>query len=112
MLSQLTPNDPKVLLVTQMSSSGNIIDKNYTDKCYKIAKRHKDKVIGFICQEKFVDDSDFLYITPGVNIKKTNVKDQMYRPPEEVYKKGLDAVVVGSGIYNDSNPVKTVLQYK
>ena len=28
-----------------------------------------------------------------------NVKDQMYRTPEEVYKKGLDAVVVGSGIY-------------
>jgi len=112
MLSQLNKTDPKVLLVAQMSCSGNIIDTTYTNNCYKIACKHREKVIGFICQEKFVEDSDFLYITPGVNIKKGNIKDQVYRTPDEVYRKGIDAIIVGSGIYMDSNPLETVLKYK
>ena len=42
-----------VLIVSQMSNSNNIIDANYTQKCYDIAKKFPDNVLGFISQTKF-----------------------------------------------------------
>ena len=40
-----------ILLIAQMSSKNNLIDCNYTQKVISMAKKHRDKVLGFITQE-------------------------------------------------------------
>jgi len=39
-----------ILLIAEMSSSDNLIDKNYTNKVVKMANHYEDIVVGFICQ--------------------------------------------------------------
>jgi orotidine 5'-phosphate decarboxylase subfamily 1 len=107
MLKTMDNKSPKVLIVSQMSSTGNLITNEYTNECYTIASKYKNKVLGFISQKKFIDTKDFLFLTPGVKIikdsKKTE-KDQNYRTPyKAIYEDGNDIIIVGSGIYNIKN---------
>jgi orotidine-5'-phosphate decarboxylase len=84
-----------------MSSSNNIITDDYTQKCYKIALKYPKKVLGFITQKRFIEDSNFLFLTPGVKIVMENVLDQNYRTPKQAIEEdGNDIIIVGSGIYN------------
>ena len=108
---------PQVLIVSQMSSKNNIISNDYTMKCYEIAKLYPDLVMGFISQNKFVDDDRFLFLTPGV---KCTVKekiflslkenDQNYRKPREAIEKDKnDIIIVGSGIYNNHFDINQII---
>ena len=119
MLNQLDELAPKVLIVSQMSSENNLIDKNYSIKCYNLAKQFNKLVIGFISQNKFVDDNNFLFLTPGVKIldmTQTAEKeaDQNYRSPKQALKNDRnDIIIVGSGIYsNKKNINEYIEQYK
>lgn len=114
MLSYLNDknNSPKVLIVSEMSSEGNLIDENYTNNCYKMGLKYKNIVIGFICQKKFVDDNNFMFLTPGINLENGKEKDQNYKTPEEAFKNGTDVIIVGSGIYSNLDPKKIILKYK
>lgn len=94
----------KVLIVAQMSSSCNIITSNYTWDCYNIADKYRDIVLGFITQNKFVNDDNFLFITPGVRLNNTKSLDQNYRTPKKALEEGNDIIIVGSGIY--SHPIE------
>ena len=94
----------KVLIVAQMSSSCNIITSNYTRDCYNIADKYRDLVLGFITQTKFVNDDNFLFITPGVRLNNTKSLDQNYRTPKKAFEEGNDIIIVGSGIY--SQPIE------
>lgn len=67
-------NIPKIFIVSEMSSIGNIIDCNYSDNCYKIAQKYKELVIGFISQSNPFNDKQFLIATPGININCVNEK--------------------------------------
>ncbi len=114
MLSYLTKLNntkiPKVLIVSQMSSTGNIIDTMYSENCYKIAKKYNNLVIGFIAQNNFCNDKQFLILTPGININSKNEKDQNYRTPRDAINSGSDILIVGSAIYKN-NP-NCVFNYK
>lgn len=115
MLSYATKNNrqlPKILIVSQMSSIGNIIDTNYTHKCYYIAKKYNQYVIGFISQTKFVKDDNFLFLTPGVRLFGNTYGDQKYNTPETAFKNGSDVIIVGSGIYTLKCPLELINQYK
>jgi orotidine 5'-phosphate decarboxylase subfamily 1 len=110
---------PNVLIVSQMSSSNNLITKEYTDQCYKIALKYKNNVLGFISQKRFINDNNFLFMTPGVKIIKENSKkemDQNYRTPlDAMNKDGNDIIIVGSGLYNikkNSDFNKNIMGYK
>ena len=101
MLQNLKPNSPKIFIVSQMSSSNNLIDDNYTQKCYQIALKYPQYIIGFISQTKFVDDNNFLFLTPGVKITEEKEKDQNYRTPyKAIIEDKNDIIIVGSGIYS------------
>ena len=103
---------PKILIVSQMSSSGNIIDTNYTVNCYNIAKKYSKHVIGFISQTKFVNDDKFLFLTPGVRLIETKKDDQIYNTPDTAFKKGSDIIIVGSGIYSLKYPLELINKFK
>lgn len=103
-----------LLILAQMSSSGNLMTKEYTAKVVEMAQVNKDFVMGFIAQESLTEDSDFVTCTPGVNIEQT--KDnlgQNYNSPDYVIKTKLsDIVIVGRGICNAKDPLAAAKQYR
>ena len=103
-----------LLLLAQMSSSGNLLDKNYTQKAVEIAKRHDDFVIGFISMEKIVEDPKFIHFTPGVKIiGGGDAMGQQYNTPENVIKEKLsDIIIVGRGIYEADDPIAEAKKYQ
>ena len=105
---------PKILIVAEMSSIGNIIDVSYTTKCYEIAVQYPELVLGFICQKKFIKNDNFIFITPGINLDINKKNDQQYKTPKQAYENGSDIIIVGSGIYSNTNtnPLNVILNYK
>ena len=101
-----------VLIVSQMSNSNNIIDANYTQKCYDIAKKFPDNVLGFISQTKFVEDNSFMFLTPGIHLNSKSKKDQNYKTPSEAFRAGSDIIIVGSGLYESKNLEEDIIAYK
>lgn len=91
-------NDCRILLLAQMSSKDNLIDKEYTRKTIELAKKHKDIVVGFIAQEKLADG--FWHFTPGVrlNEKGDNLGQQYNTPTHLINDKNVDILIVGRGI--------------
>lgn len=102
-----------LLLLSQMSSSGNLLNSEYTYKTVKMAKKYSKIVMGFICQEHFGCDA-FIHMTPGIRLGKENgTLGQNYNTPERaIYEKGSDCIIVGSGIYKAKDPLKETLKFK
>jgi len=103
-----------LLLVAQMSSKENYFTPEYTEQCIKLAKQHKDFVIGFICQEKLSDDPDFIHMTPGIKFNSNEDSlGQGYLTPEYVIKEKLsDIIIVGRGIYASKNSKQAASAYR
>ena len=68
--------------------------------------------MGFISQHKFIDDDDFLFLTPGIRNVSNIVSNQIYNTPLHAFKNGSDIIIVGSGIYDHLEPQKELLNYK
>lgn len=74
-----------LLLLAQMSSAGNLAQGGYTKKCVQLAQKHPQSCIGFICQERLLDNPGFLHLTPGIKMAKgKDFLGQRYRTLEEV----------------------------
>ncbi len=103
-----------LLLLAQMSSEGNFLDRNYADQAIKLAEEHEDFVIGFIAQKRLIDKPHFLHMTPGVQLQTTGDEfGQKYHTPEEIIEKNLsDIIIVGRGIYRAQDPVKQAQIYQ
>ncbi len=100
-------NKVGVLLLGQVSSKGNLINTGYTKQIVEMAESHRDKVVGFISQEKIAGD-DFIYLTPGVKLSSgSDSLGQQYNAIGKVLgKRESDIIIVGRGIiskiiYND-----------
>ncbi|KAH8105913.1 humps family-domain-containing protein [Cristinia sonorae] len=98
-----------LLLLAEMSTKGSLATGSYTEEAVKMARAHRDFVIGFIAQRSMngvgkdtadTTDDDFLVLTPGVGLdSKGDAMGQQYRTPEEVLRDGCDVIIVGRGIY-------------
>lgn len=100
-----------LLLLAEMSSNGALTTGTYTDEAVRMARRHKDFVMGFISQRRLegvgasneepTADEDFLVLSPGVGLDVTgDAMGQQYRTPEQVIGgSGADCIIVGRGIY-------------
>ncbi|KAG0147065.1 hypothetical protein CROQUDRAFT_656519 [Cronartium quercuum f. sp. fusiforme G11] len=110
------PKRRALLLLAEMSSKGNLAKGDYTIETVQMARRNKDFVIGFISQRRLegigldTDDpssEDFLVISPGVGIDSSaDSLGQRYRTPHEVVcESGADVIIVGRGIYGQTNPL-------
>ena len=93
-----------------MSTKGSLATGAYTEQAVKMARSHRDFVIGFIAQRRMNavgrndgdDDDDFLVLTPGVGLDiRGDGMGQQYRTPEEVLNAGCDVIIVGRGIYGN-----------
>lgn len=103
---------PKILLIAQASSEGNLIDKKYTKHTINMAKKYKDRVIGFISQDRLYPG--FIHMTPGVNLtRSSDDKGQNYRSPRYLIGENLtDILIVGRGIHCAKDPIAEVKKYQ
>ena len=100
-----------LLLLAEMSTKGSIAVGEYTEQAVRMARHHRDFVIGFIAQRRMdgvgalpnedVSNEDFLILTPGIKFEsKGDGMGQQYRTPREaVLESGSDVIIVGRGIY-------------
>tara|TARA_B100000131_G_scaffold259904_1_gene255610 strand:- start:147 stop:608 length:462 start_codon:yes stop_codon:yes gene_type:complete len=103
-----------VMIVANMSNN----NWNFTNWAKELAIQCSDNVIGFITQKpirnifKLVDTEDELAyywnMTPGVSLNTTRTRDQRYRSIDEI---DTDIIIVGRGIYNSDDPVKSAIEY-
>ncbi len=109
------------LLLAQMSSSNNLIDKKYTLKTVELAEKYQEFVIGFIGNGSNPKElkklaslakPNFLIFTPGINISDTGKLGQNYATPQKAIKSGSDIIIVGSGIYKAEDPIKSAKEYR
>ena len=113
-----------LLLLAQMSSEGNLLTMDYTKECIRVARQHKDFVLGYIAQRDLNTDSNdaFLSFTPGVQLPpkdepgyqvKGDGLGQQYRTPREVVEKdACDIVIVGRGIIASKERAKEAERYR
>lgn len=94
------PKQKGLLLLAQMSSEGTLAEGEYTQKTVEMALAYKDFVIGFIGQQRLIDDPSFIVMTPGVQLEHVgDALGQQYNTPEQVIAQGSDIIIVGRGIY-------------
>jgi uridine monophosphate synthetase len=104
-----------------MSSKDNFFTSEYTQNCVKVARKHRDFVMGFISQESMnsIPEDNFLTFTPGVKLFDPHATDigdglgQQYRTPEYVVRHdGADVIIVGRGIMDVSDRRVIAEQYR
>uniref|UniRef100_H2YVA6 Uridine 5'-monophosphate synthase n=1 Tax=Ciona savignyi TaxID=51511 RepID=H2YVA6_CIOSA len=106
--------DKACLLIAGMSTKGNLTNAAYSDATVQMAEDHPDFVIGFICTTKVSTNPSHLHFTPGVKLQTGGDSlGQQYLTPEEVIgKRGVDVIIVGRGIVESENRVKTAAAYR
>ena len=109
-----------VAVLAQMSSSGNLLDEEY---CRKVVDscRGVDGVCGFIgngsnpsniSELRGLVGSDKMILTPGINLNSGEARmGQRYGHPREAIAAGSDAVIVGSGIIRNAEPLAAAKKY-
>ena len=102
-----------LILIAQMSATGNMCTGNYTRNTVSMAEKYKSVVVGFICTEVVSDNMQFLNFVPGVHIatSKDNL-GQQYVSPKDAIEKGADVVIVGRGIYKSNSWADTAKMYR
>ncbi len=103
-----------LLLLAEMSSKGSLANGTYTQSAINMALEYSDFVIGFISQQKLVEDPRFIHMTPGVHLAKADDSlGQKYTSPEEIIcNKRSDIIIVGRGIIEALNPVEEAQRYQ
>lgn len=119
------PIERGLLILAQMSSQGNFMNKEYTQACVEAAREHKDFVMGFVSQECLNSEPDdcFIHMTPGCQLPpegedenatvKGDGKGQQYNTPQKIIGiAGADIAIVGRGIIKASDPVGEADRYR
>ncbi|XP_048730504.1 uridine 5'-monophosphate synthase-like isoform X2 [Ostrea edulis] len=108
------PLNRACLLVAEMSSKGSLAKDEYTKATVTMAERHKDFVIGFICQSKLTSDPDLIHMMPGVQLHAggDNLGQQYTSPEVAVQSHGADVIIVGRGITKSSDPAAMAKNYQ
>ncbi|QUC23917.1 uncharacterized protein UV8b_08158 [Ustilaginoidea virens] len=116
-----------LLILAQMSSAGNFMNKEYTDACVDAAREHKDFVMGFVSQETLNrhPDDQFIHMTPGCQLPPEDQdqdqdakvpgdgKGQQYNTPQKIIgSAGADIVIVGRGILKAGDPEGEAERYR
>nr|CAB3267506.1 uridine 5'-monophosphate synthase-like [Phallusia mammillata] len=102
------------LLIAEMSSQGNLADSKYKQSTVEMASEHGDFVIGFICTSKVSENPSHIHFTPGVKlINGVDGFGQKYLTPDEVIRRrGSDVIIVGRGITESANRIKTAKEFQ
>jgi orotidine 5'-phosphate decarboxylase subfamily 1 len=108
------PQQRGLLLIAEMSSKDNLFDQNYVNATLEMAKQHKDFVFGFIAQNRLLDDPDFIYMTPGVNLEANgdHLGQNYLHPTKVILENNTDIIIVGRGIYKAPNPKAAAHEFR
>lgn len=103
-----------LLLLAEMSTSGNFFTKEHAQKAIELGSKYKDFVIGFICRQKLSDDPSLIHITPGVKrmSSRDHLGQQYLTPAHAIAHLKTDLIIVGRGIYQASNPQEAAKSYR
>ncbi|UKZ80568.1 orotidine 5'-phosphate decarboxylase [Trichoderma virens FT-333] len=104
------PLNRGLLILAQMSSQGNFMNKEYTQACVEAAREHKDFVMGFISQETLNTEADDAFANGTVG---GDGQGQQYNTPHKIIGLcGSDIAIVGRGILKASDPVEEAERYR
>lgn len=120
------PLERGLLLLAQMSSSGNLMDARYTNACIEAARENKDFVMGYVAQENLNSERDdnFIHMTPGCKLPPEGEEEngegmqgdgmgQQYNTPSKLIGiSGTDIVIVGRGIIKAGDPQGEAERYR
>jgi len=103
-----------LLLLSEMSSEGNLAKDEYTEASIEMAKAHEDFVIGFISTKRMTDDPKFIHMTPGVKMSSggDGLKQQYSTPQRVIGENESDIIIVGRGIYEAYDPLAEAKRYR
>ncbi len=113
-LKAAAKGDTGLLLLLEMSSTGNLLDQQAQSKMLSWAQEYQDFVMGFIAQKRFPTRTDFIVMTPGVHLdQKGDGLGQQYRSVQEVLvENGSDIIIVGRAIYGAQDPLAEAKRYR
>lgn len=122
MIKKGEQRDRGILILAEMTSKGSLAVGEYTRASVKIAKRHKDHVLGFVATRQLSADAesdvaspeeDFVVFTTGISISsKGDAMGQQYQSPTSAIERGADFLIVGRGIYSGPDPVASAKAYR
>ena len=106
--------DCGVILITEMSSVGNLMDIPYQYRGISMAKKHPHIVSGLVTQNNDFGIGDMLLFSPGVRIgERSDAMGQQYNSPQHLKKTiGTDIFIVGRGITEAKNKKEATAKYK
>lgn len=119
------PLERGMLILAQMSSAGNFMNKEYTQACVEAAREHRDFVMGYVAQSCLNSEPDdsFIHMTPGCQMPPEGEeqngavagdgKGQVYNTPQKLIGLcGTDIVIVGRGILKAADPPSEAERYR
>jgi uridine monophosphate synthetase len=108
------PKNRGLLLLAEMSSSGNLAHGDYTKTAVEWANNHPDFVIGFICQQKLTENPTLLHLTPGVqrSVTEDHLGQKYNTPDRAIRERHSDIIIVGRGIYHAKDPKERAKLYR
>ncbi|KAG5951778.1 orotidine 5'-phosphate decarboxylase [Claviceps sorghi] len=114
-----------LLILAQMSSAGNFMNREYTQACVEAAREHKGFVMGYVSQESLNTEPEdaFIHMTPGCQLPPEDEdqdaavqgdgKGQQYNTPRKLIGlAGTDIVIVGRGILKAGDPEGEAERYR
>ena len=108
-------SDMALLLLSDLSQAGQLIDDTYRHKAYELANQYPKSIGGIIAQKKPPQcRPGCLTFTPGVHLHaQGDALGQTYRTPQTILKEtGSDLIIVGRAIYQAENPALAAAQYQ
>lgn len=105
--------DIGLLLLAEMTSSGNLITPEYQHDTIEMAKRHPDFIAGWITNHRLTDNPDHIHFTTGIKIGDlSDSLGQQYKTPQLAMSQGSDILIVGRGIIHSSNQAEIAKVYR
>lgn len=109
-------------LLARMSAAGNLISETYTRQVLEIGKKRKDVVAGYIGYGRSTEEikrlrqkiaPEQLLLMPGVNLDvQGDNLGQRYMTADAAMAGGVDAIIVGRGIYAAEDPAAQARRYR